>query len=78
MPKIKLLPCPFCGSPAAVETFVYYDAPAFTISCSNGTEVQGGSSDDSCIAFELGNGTIYGSRRDAADAWNKRHKQVKP
>ena len=59
MSEIKLKPCPFCGGEAHIDCFPGLDRPYFP-ACNN----------EMCIACD----TIvtFLTKKDAAEAWNRR------
>ena len=63
----RLLPCPFCGEPAAIWYFPQHDRPllkeAYYVGCTN----------DNC-GCELEHPGAFKSLDDAVSAWNRRHK----
>lgn len=63
----RLLPCPFCGEPAAIWYFPTHDRPilkeAYYVGCTN----------DNC-GCELEHPGGYKSLDDAVCAWNRRYK----
>lgn len=63
----QLLPCPFCGGPAAFEecpqgSSTKVDSCTWSVGCAN-TEVD-------CIAFQMM--ASFDRKSEAAEAWNKR------
>lgn len=59
MSKIKLKPCPFCGSPGVIRCIAVSVAPYFA-ECSN----------ELCIAGD--SGVSFSTEEEAAEAWNRR------
>lgn len=61
----RLLPCPFCGEPAAIWYFPQHDRPllkeAYYVGCTN----------DNC-GCELDHPGAFKSLDDAVSAWNRR------
>ena len=65
----RLLPCPFCGEPAAIWYFPQHDRPllkeAYYVGCTN----------DNC-GCELDHPGAFKSLDDAVSAWNRRAKEL--
>ena len=64
--KVKLLPCPFCGSKAAIMKHPMAGGKYFAAACTN--------SDDACWASEPPDTAIWNSPEGAAKGWNRRDK----
>lgn len=61
--EIELLPCPFCGSPAAIEQ----DGKRWSVGCSESGETPG---TQECIGYiSL---TTFPRKAEAVAAWNRR------
>lgn len=67
----RLLPCPFCGEPAAIWYFPQHDRPllkeAYYVGCTN----------DNC-GCELDHPGAFKSLDDAVSAWNRRPLEQEP
>lgn len=64
----RLLPCPFCGEPAAIWYFPQHDRPllkeAYYVGCTN----------DNC-GCEIEKPGAFKSLDEAVEAWNRRVKE---
>lgn len=59
----KISPCPFCGSDASVEEVPCYQGVQFSVGCNSDSEA-------SCMGYQ--SFTVFNTRGDAIDAWNRR------